>query len=214
MIFMEWLHSLVGNLRADQVSVTANLVVALAAVIGVPVGLVQLGRLVSLRQDEEQQRRRHAAEELLAAYLNEYRTPQMGRAIANLWDLYKLARRNPRELVRLYIRLYKKERNHAFHFEVRRRVSIFYQHLALFVEREEYAKEEIYRMWSKSNLDLIPKVLIPLEVVAVPEILSGFPSEVRKDNFYFDTSLEHSITAMQQLYDNAPEKQITHEAGA
>jgi hypothetical protein len=69
-------------------------------------------------------------------------------------------------------------------------------------------------MWSKSNLDLIPKVLIPLEVVAVPEILSGFPSEVRKDNFYFDTSLEHSITAMQQLYDNAPEKQITHEAGA
>ena len=184
----------------------ANIVVAIAALTGVIVGLVRLSQLLDLARNEKRLRAEQAAKELLTAYLREYRTPQMGRAIANLWNLYRLARRNPRELVRLYIKLYKKERSHAFHFEVRRRVSLFFQHLALLVEEEEYVRREVYRIWSKSSLDLIPKVLLPLETVAIPEILAGYPSEVRKDNFIIDTAPQRSIKAMQALYKNAPDK--------
>ena len=56
---------------------------------------------------------------------------------------------------------------------------------------------------------LIPKVLLPLEVVAIPETIAGYRSEVNKDNFIIDTSTQHSIKAMQQLYANAPEKLIS-----
>jgi hypothetical protein len=209
MSFVDWFHLFIGKIRADQISALANSIIALAILIGVPAVLVQMGHLLTLRRDEKRLLRKRAARELLNSYICEYRTPQMGHAIASLWDLYRLARKNPRELVRLYIKLYRKERNHAFHFEVRRRVSIFYQQLALIAEKEEYAKEEIYRMWSKSNLDLIPKVLLPLEVVAIPEIIAGYRSEVSKDNFIIDTSTQHSIKAMQQLYANAPEKLIS-----
>jgi hypothetical protein len=201
-----WLHTLLGNPSAGQISMIANIVVALVALTGVTVGLARLNELLDLKRAETLLRRRQAAKELLTAYLREYRTPQMGRAIANLWDLYRLARRNPRELVRLYIKLFKKERSHAFHFEVRRRVSIFFQHLALLVEEEEYVREEVYRIWSKPSLDLIPKVLLPLETVAIPEIIGGYRSEVSKENFIIDTAPQRSIKALQQLYANAPEK--------
>jgi hypothetical protein len=207
-----WLHSLLGNPSAGQISMVASIVAALAAVIGVSVGLPRLSQILDLKREEKLLRRRHAAKELLTGYLREYRTPQMGRAIASLWDLYRLARRNPRELVRLYIKLYRKERSHAFHFEVRRRVSIFFQHLALLVEEEEYVRDEVYRIWTKSSLDVIPKVLLPLETVAIPEIIGGYRAEVSKENFIIDTAPQRSIKALQHLYANAPEK-VTDAAG-
>ncbi|MGO9410013.1 MAG: hypothetical protein ACLQCB_04590 [Spirochaetia bacterium] len=206
MSIMDWLHSLIDNPRLTQASLLANTLVALAALIAVLVGLGQLNHLLALKREEKRLRRQQAARTLIVAYLAEYRSPQMGRAIASLWDLYRLARRNPRELVRLYIRLYKKDRNHAFHFEVRRRVSVFFQHLAFLVEQEESVREETYRYWTKSNLELIPKVLLPLETFAVPEILSGYRSEESKENFILDTSPQRSLKAMEELYSNAPEK--------
>jgi hypothetical protein len=201
-----WLHSLPGAVSAGQVSMFATIVIAVVAVIGAVVGLVQLNNLVAEKAEERRLARGQAGRQLFASYLREYRTPQMGRAIASLWDLYRLSRRNPRELVRLYIRLYKKERTHAFHFEVRRRVSTFYQHLALLVQEEEAVREEVYRIWSKQSLDLIPKVLLPLETVAIPEIIGGYRSEVSQENFMIDISPQRSIKALQQLYADAPEK--------
>jgi len=203
---VNWLHSLAGAVTAGQVSMLASIVIAIVVVIGVAAGLARLNNLIVLRNAGTQLARRQAARQLFASYLREYRTPQMGRAIANLWDLYRLSRRNPRELVRLYIRLYKKERTHAFHFEVRRRVSTFYQHLALLVQDEEAVREEVYRIWSKQSLDLIPKVLLPLETVAIPEIIGGYRSEVSQENFMVDISPQRSVKALQQLYANAPEK--------
>ena len=203
---LNWLHSLAGAVTASQVSMFATIVIAIAAVIGATVGLVQLNNLVVLKAEGTQLARRQAARQLFASYLREYRTPQMGRAIANLWDLYRLSRKNPRELVRLYIRLYKKERTHAFHFEVRRRVSTFYQHLALLMQEEEGVREEVYRIWSKQSLDLIPKVLLPLETVAIPEIIGGYRSEVSQENFMIDISPQRSVKALQKLYADAPEK--------
>ena len=206
MSILDWLRSLADNLKVGQVSMFANIVVALAALVGVSIGLAQLNLLLVLKGDEKRLHRQQAAKALLNTFLVEYRSPQMGRAIAGLWDLYRLARRNPRELVRLYIKLYKKDRNHAFHFEVRRRVSVFFQQLAFFGEQEENAREEIYRYWSKSNLELIPRILLPLETFAVPEIISGYRSEESKENFMLDTSTQYSIEAMQRLYESAPEK--------
>ena len=203
---LNWLHSLSGAVTAGQVSMFVAIVTAIVVVIGVAAGLVRLNSLIALRVEGSKLARRQAARQLFASYLREYRTPQMGRAIANLWDLYRLSRRNPRELVRLYIRLYKKERTHAFHFEVRRRVSTFYQHLALLVQEEEGVREEVYRIWSKQSLDLIPKVLLPLETVAIPEIIGGYRSEVSQENFMIDISPQRSVKALQQLYANAPEK--------
>ena len=203
---MDWLRSLSHTLTVNHLTAFATMVVALAAVIVVPTVLVQLSRLLALKEEDRRLSRQQAAREIVTLYMREFRTPQMGRAIASLWDLYRLARRNPRELVRLYIKLYRKERNHAFHFEVRRRVSVFFQHLALLAEQEECAREEVYRIWSKSNLDVIPKVLLPLEVAAIPEIINLFRSEVSRENYMIDTSPQNSIKAMERLYANAPEK--------
>jgi len=199
-----WLASLTNGLRADQVSAIANTVVAISVLIGLVAVLIMLSRLLRARLEETERQVRQAKKDALNAYLQEYRTPEMGRAVASLWNLYRLARKNPRELVRLYIKLYQKEPSHAFHFDVRRRVSAFFQQLAVFAEEDGYARDLTYRVWSKANLDLIPRVLLPLETVAIPEILTGVPSKVSKDTYFFDIAPEHLVKAMQRLYESAP----------
>jgi hypothetical protein len=188
---------------AADISAIANVVVAAIAVLGLPIALSQLKNLLKSRDDALKQRKRDSAKTLLNVYLKEYRSVEMGRAIAALWKLYYVSKKKKESLVDNYVKLYFYNRNRNFHFNIRRRVSAFYQELSLFVEKDDFAKEEIYSMWAKANLNLIPKVLIPIETMAIPRILAKESNEALSP---LAGSSLHSIAAMERLYENAPER--------
>jgi len=192
-------------LPTEEISAIANAIVAIAALVGIPIALIQVRHLIRGRQEESRIKQQDSAKSLLNIYLKEYRTASMGRAIAALWLLYRKSKLNEDRLVRNYITLYKLQKNKSFHFDIRRKVSVFYQELALFIEKDKYAKDEVYSLWARTNLDLIPKVLMPIELKAIPRLLS---EESGQETAYTSTLTEkalHSIKAMQKLYDNAPE---------
>ena len=193
------------NISPDEITALASVIVALAAVIGIPIALIQVGALLRSKRQEKQTQQQESAKQLLNIYLKEYRSPQMGRAIAGLWLLYRRSNSNEKMLIENYKRLYKKQKNKNFHFDFRRRVSVFYQELALFVESDEYAKEEVYSLWAKANLDLIPKVLIPIERTAIPEIIAQESGDRTTVDLPTKSKELDSISAMHRLYINAPE---------
>ena len=192
------------DLVTRSVSAISNVVIALLALFGLPIALRQLWMSRKSQKEYQKRNRQQSVKELLNTYLKEYREPQMGRAISRLWDLYRIAGGNPTKIVELYTQLYERSRNRYFHFNIRRRVSAFYQQLALLIENDECAREEVYRIWSRGSFELIPKVLRPIEAVAIPRILKRDHSEIYDIEALILVNEGHSLKMMMVLYENAP----------
>jgi len=106
---------------------------------------------------------------------NDYRSPQMGYAIKQLWDYYR--KYGEENFVREYEKIRKDEDNwvssldknkrsqavqNTLHFQ-RRLVSQFYQHLANLYVNKRLPKNAIYEKWLEADLRIIPKILVPIE---------------------------------------------------
>lgn len=96
--------------------------------------------------------------QVLTGILLEYRKPEMMNAIAALWGLHRTA--GAPHLVSEYERL--RAQGGPLH-EQRRLVSQFYNWLGGLRDLELVLPDVIYRDWSKSDLQILPDLLLPIE---------------------------------------------------
>src|SRR6266700_8770 len=141
------------------------------------------------------------APQALMSILLEYRSAEMMDAVKTLWDF---RRDNPGDsMVVKYEEIRKKDdelwRNAAssdkiafvagtLHFK-RRLVSHFYAYLAHLVDHKILPEDIFYGSWSKTDLEIIPQVLVPLERGLGQALKVGAPAV---------------LLSFQKLYDNAP----------
>lgn len=120
----------------------------LTALIGLPIALSSFRKTRTLRKTT-----------FLDKYLNEYRSAKMGRAIAALHSMYKCAGRDELKLIRRYIECSKAD-GMSFHFNVRRKVSAFYQQMAFFAEADREIKDILFRVWGRGDLQIIRDIIL------------------------------------------------------
>ena len=80
----------------------------------------------------------------------------------------------------------------------RRMISAFYQQVAAFVENDRMLKKLVYSIWRKGDLSIIPKILIPIETIAIPKALNSPPISREED-------YPVAFKSMLRLYKDAPE---------
>jgi hypothetical protein len=150
--------------------------------------------------------RKQRKREFLSEYLREYRSVEMGQAIAELWDFYRHNDGDTRRMSDSYFTQYQDDPERRFHFKVRRRVSAFYQEMAFLAERDKDVQEILYQVWIEGDLRIIRDVLLPLELEAVPRVVGPVP---KKENEKISVNEEWSpaIKAMAKLYNGAFERE-------
>ncbi len=105
----------------------------------------------------------------LANLEKEYRSPEMGFSIDELWKKYHEVSKNTKLMVKNYIKEWDKggggtidDLNNNWHLQ-RRRVSQFYHSLGNLYTSGVLPPELIFSKWSKGDLKIIPDILIPIE---------------------------------------------------
>ena len=128
-------------------------------------------------------------------------SPQMLDAVRSLWDL---RRANSDAFVDEYERIRLLQQAQADTLEgqeriefvsstlhhKRRLVSHFYMHLAQLVDTGVLSSDHVYAHWRRSDLSIIPELLVPLESALAGTLGLGRPSR--------------NFERMVALYDNAP----------
>jgi len=102
----------------------------------------------------------------------EYRSPQIGLAISKLWSLYIYeCNKNMDEMVRRYIEDWKDKRcsggtiddlNNYLYLQ-RRIVTQFYHSLSNLYFNHVIPSDLVFEVWNSEALEIIPKILIPIE---------------------------------------------------
>lgn len=115
------------------------------------------------------------------ALTSEYRTPEMLQAVRNLWDF---ARDNENDMKKIYLKRLKEDKirvreappeirvqmeSQTIHSQ-RRIVSQFYSRIATFIEERIIPEDIFYSSWGETDLEIIPKILIPLENAIIDTI--------------------------------------------
>ena len=110
-----------------------------------------------------------------AALTNEYREAHMLQGVKRLWDFYREV--GDEKLVSEYTTIMKFDaekidkapddekinmQQGSLHFQ-RRNVSQFYSRIATFIDEGIIPEDIFYSSWGETDLQIIPKVLIPLE---------------------------------------------------
>lgn len=126
------------------------------------------------------------AQQALMSILLEYRSAEMMDAVKTLWEF---RRAHPGDsMVTEYAGVQNgDDAGWRDAVPAARLVSYFYAYLAHLVDLKILPKEVFYKSWAKADLEIIPKVLMPLE-----RGLGGDPAV---------------LPTLQRLYDNAPEVQ-------
>jgi hypothetical protein len=152
-------------------------------------------------RSERAQRRR----EFLSAYLREYRSAEMGRAIHELWQLFKDCGGDPHEMSNVYKTKWDSEPQKTFHFDIRRKVSAFYQEMAFLAEDKDIA-DILYQVWTEGDLRIIRDVILPLELEAVPRVLGPMPKK-EDAKIQIEEKWSPAFKAMAKLYNGAHDRQ-------
>jgi hypothetical protein len=102
--------------------------------------------------------------ETVNSYFREFRSYKMGKAISDMWRFHRSTQERIEPLVLSYM-------EHAvdtdeFHLNTRRSISAFYQELAVLSEGSQALRDIIYSVWARGDLDIIVKVLLPIETIA------------------------------------------------
>lgn len=154
-----------------------------------------------LESQKEELRKSHI-HQVLVSILGEYRSLEMLAAVRGLWDFRK---NNSSNLANAYTIQFNAESELVSKLPLaeqldaervtihnkRRLVSQFYQHLAGLYELGIIDGKILYSYWSESDLAIIPRVLIPMEI-ALGSALG--------------VDIDHSspvLTRMQRLYDDS-----------
>jgi len=130
--------------------------------------------------------------QLLLDVLKDYRSSEMMIAVESLWNFYK--KHGKHRFTEEYERLRNEERDWlqkmpkhdrakyaqgTLHYQ-RRLVSQFYQCLADIYVLRIVPEKLIYMQWSKSDLEIIPKIIIPLENILDPSLQRFAFSHLRR----------------------------------
>lgn len=126
----------------------------------------------------------------------EYSSEKMGLAVKDLWEFHDDECETDEEaLITKYVEYYAEDKNNenSLHYK-RRRVSMFYQFMANLRASDIITDELIHMGWLKRDLEIIPKILIPIETKAIP-------IAVKKPKFH--EKLPPWLTNMILLYEKA-----------
>ena len=113
----------------------------------------------------------------------EYRSKEMGIAIARLWKLY---REDCKEQRKALIDQYFKESKGDQKFQMdcihnqRRMVSQFYQELENLLRHKIVNKKLVLTYWTAGDLEIIPNIIEPIETVAIPKLMGNDPTPKSK----------------------------------
>jgi hypothetical protein len=144
----------------------------LVAVLSVE-GIVAVHHLAQSRLDSVHQ--------TLAALHQDYRSAEMLLAVGTLW---RLRREHSEDFGDVYLQLWKAEQDSisgkpaeeqleattaSLHHR-RRTVSLFYNLLAGLYELRVFPRKVIYRYWTRTDLGIIPEIVIPLEETIAGEL--------------------------------------------
>jgi hypothetical protein len=151
--------------------------------------------------------------EILSTYFKEYRTYEMGKAVSDLWTLRRICNDNIQNFVLAYVD--DCVQSTRFHFNTRRRVSAFYQEIAVLCKKNKYLRTIVYSLWTKGDLEIIPAILLPIETIAIPlaarfkelteEQRKGFVLERVEDNeIQYRDTWAPVFKHMYDLWEKAP----------
>jgi hypothetical protein len=113
--------------------------------------------------------------QVLLDILMEYRSVEMLHAVRTLWDYYRTHQTDLVEAYQTQLQIdtaaisklpsdkVLDAEKATLHFQ-RRLVSQFYQFLGGIYESKVVSKEVLYTYWSESDLSIIPKILMPIEI--------------------------------------------------
>jgi hypothetical protein len=133
----------------------------LTALIGVPIAFASLRRA-----------RKERKTAFLSSYLEEYRSVPFGNAVKELWEFYEVCNKDQDTMVRMYVTQYAYDSG-RFHMNVRRRVTAFFQQMGLLLNEDSELRDIVYSVWTRGDLEIISKILLPLEILAVPRVVPG-----------------------------------------
>jgi hypothetical protein len=116
--------------------------------------------------------------EVINETFREYRSQEMGLAMKAIWDFKRKCDKKGKTieqareiLIDEYYRLYKKDGDkiiNSIHND-RRRVSLYFQQIASLAARDKNIKKAILEIWSQRYLKVIPEILEPIEMIALPK---------------------------------------------
>ena len=115
----------------------------------------------------------------------------MGMAIRSVWEFYVVHKKD--NFISEYCEFYENG-YYDVHYQ-RRMVTFFYQKMAALKYQKIIDQEIINTVWTKGDLSIIDKILIPIMREAMPKILGG--PIVELDDMHI------SFKNMQKLYDEA-----------
>lgn len=99
--------------------------------------------------------------QLLEQLMRDYAKPEMQQNVSALWSFEKQCRKENKNISDEFGRLL--DSGDQTINTARRPVTHFYQRMAVLHHDKVVKDELLYRLWSKSDLSIIPKILKPLE---------------------------------------------------
>jgi hypothetical protein len=115
---------------------------------------------------------------IVADLLKEYREVVMGNAIAFLWERFRSKYgKNEDAPVEGYVKEYTDGHTDLQSFHSRRRmVSHYYMQVAALIDQGIVPADLFYANWTKTDLAIIDKILIPINLRALPKTIGEQPS--------------------------------------
>ncbi len=130
---------------------------------------------------------------IVESLYKEYGTTEMAESVLNLQTTFRestqnkdrvdLTEEDQRKFLNDYKEQYKSDPKKTLHWH-RRRVSVFYQRMAFLCEKDRYLTRLCKSMWGMDDLDIVRKIIIPIETVALPELLGGKVCKNESDYVY------------------------------
>lgn len=133
--------------------------------------------------------------QVFADLIKEYCSTGVGIAIRELWEFYRDKCHEKKDLlVENYVFEAKRNKTNDSNIHYRRRiVSTFYQRMAVLRTNGVLSMPIIGSFWEKGDLEIIPKVLIPIETIAIPILIKKKPAR--------DKALPRVFQNMLNLYE-------------
>jgi hypothetical protein len=140
----------------------------------------------------------------------DYGTPQMAESVANLHQAFrkstglkdgeKCTERHTRLWINYYKKEFKRDSNKSLHFH-RRMVSIFYQKIAYLAFKDHYLTRMVKEMWGMDEVFIVKGIILPIELVGIPECLGNVPvKDVSKQPY--------SMQLLRQFWETVPKSRL------
>jgi hypothetical protein len=140
--------------------------------------------------------RRVFKQQIVNQLFEDYSTKEMHDAIAALHkafekhakckDLEHVTWQEKRRWINHYKKEYRRDYRKKLHLQ-RRKLSTFYQKIAYFAQRSPYVSKIVRDMWGGKKLPMVLDIILPIETVAMPEILGHerFKVEPKPDEYAY-----------------------------